>query len=178
MRRAYPAGTWRVAMGSLVLLGGSIILAGFQSSTTGCPTPKYFGQQWPQSSTVYYDTSGLDAAQKSAADQALKDWNTANQTNGSGVVFSPATAQNPANLIFSNKPATIPGTSETCTPGPNQGALTCASAATGTQNTLSAAIVFNPSATIANSTDPVFDPEASHYGTFLQKVLRHEIGHT
>src|SRR5438105_2117422 len=138
----------------VIILTASIILVGFETSTSTCPTPQYFGQQWPQNSTVYYDTAGLDNAQKAAAEQALKDWNTANQTNGSGVVFSPATAQNPANLVFSNTPTAIPGTTDTCTPGPNQGAKACASATAGTQNTASAAIVFNPSATIKDSNPP------------------------
>jgi hypothetical protein len=91
----------------LVLMANTIIPAFMQSS---CPPAKYFGNQWPKNSKVYYDTSNLDPATKSAVDQAASDWNTANKTNGSGVIFTPATAQNPANLVFSNTPTTIPGT--------------------------------------------------------------------
>jgi hypothetical protein len=160
----------------LVLIAHTAIPAFLQSS---CPPAKYFGNQWPKNSKVYYDTANLDPATKSAVDQAASDWNTANQTNGSGVVFAPATAQNPANLVFSNTPTTIPGTSSTCTPNQNQGALTCTFTQTGTQNTSSAAIVFNKSATIpGNPPQNVYDPAASNYETFLQKVARHELGHT
>src|SRR5438552_1124596 len=160
----------------LVLLANTVIPAFMQSS---CPPAKYLGNQWPKNSKVYYDTSNLDLATKSAVDQAASDWNTANQTNGSGVVFAPATAQNPGNLVFSNTPTAIPGTSSTCTPSQNQGALTCTFTQTGTQNTSSAAIVFNKSATIpGNPPQNVYDPTASNYGAFLQKVVRHELGHT
>src|SRR5438552_3506967 len=163
----------------LAAFGHSALLAFMQNSTT-CPTPKYLKNQWPQNSTVYYDTAGLDDAQKSAADQALKDWNTANQTNGSGIVFSPATAQNPANLVFGNNSVIVPGTSTSCTPSSTQGALECASVPSGSSNNSSAAIVFNRSATIkdSNPPQPVYDPNAANYTTFLQKVARHEIGHT
>src|SRR5947199_7766372 len=159
----------KVLLITVLVLMASGILGAFMQST--CPPAKYFGNQWPQNSKVYYDASNLDPATKSAVDQAASDWNTANQANGSGVVFASATAQNPANLVFSNTPTTIPGTSNTCTPNQNQGALTCTFTQSGTQNTSSAAIVFNKSATIpGNPPQNVYDPAASNYGTFLQKV--------
>ena len=43
---------------------------------------------WAKNSTVYVDFSNLNAEQKRQVQLALDAWNTANRSNGSGVVFS------------------------------------------------------------------------------------------
>jgi hypothetical protein len=108
----------------LALVGVALVTPYALDQTSGCPPPSYNGAQWPQNSVVYYDISNLDGTQQSAAKAVIDEWNNANQTNGSNVVFLRVTVDSPpANLVLSNHPVDVPGTNRPCVP--DTGAQTC-----------------------------------------------------
>jgi hypothetical protein len=142
-----------------------------------CPPQKFDGAQWPKGKTVYYDISKLDKSfEQPAVTQAFKDWNTANASDGSGVTFAPATAQNPATYVFSNTPIAPAGVSTKCTPTNPAGALTCQANTAGT--TSAAVTVFNLTGKMSDGVTPLWNVNAPNYETGLLSAALHEIGHT
>jgi len=156
-------------------MAASAILADGQCPVAGAA---YNSAGWPQGSTIYYSTSGLSPAQAAAAANAIGQWNTANESNGSNVQFSPATTSNPATYVIANTPTAEPGNpSVICTPSPGAVAATCQAFHTSNQNTIGAVTVLNPTAASPTGT-PGWDPSAPGYADALVQDMLHEIGHT
>jgi hypothetical protein len=94
----------------------------------------------------------------------LGDWNTANATNGSGVVFKEATGTTSAQLsIVSGSTGHIEQViSNTDANG----------------NITSATITIDPNAKIPGTNTPAFDPNQPSYDTMWKKQVSHAVGHT
>lgn len=164
----------------LAIAAGSVsFLAIHTEAQNPCPPGQYGRASWPANTTVYFDDTNLSSTQQSAISTSISSWNSANQSNGSGVSFVAASAQHPATLVFSNSPTPPPGITQNCTVPAGAAAQTCLAAnPPNSSNEVSAAIVFNPSGTIQNTTTPIYDPNVSSYSTFVDKIGLHEIGHT
>ena len=155
---------------SLVILGCALALL-FSATpisyvqSSGCPTTSNDG--WPKGLTVYYSlNSNLTPAERTQIPNALSAWNTANQSNGSGIQFLPADANNPANLTFQNGSIAAGNAAHTISVhNSNTGATTFAS------------VTINPSATYPNGS-AVYDSTKTGYDTIFLKVALHEVGHT
>lgn len=155
----------------------------------GCPTQaSKTTQQWPAGTTVYYDVSGLNSAEKTAfvgADGnggAFAAWNAENQANGSNVNFQPASSSNPATYVITDtQGASAPGTTTPCSPTASQAAQSCPGVSTSNPaNQVSGVTVINQNATIPagspQSGSQVIQPSAANYATFLLSLALHEIG--
>jgi hypothetical protein len=67
---------------------------------TTCPTQS--NHNWQQGSIVYYSLGNISGAEATEIQQAVSNWNTANQHNNSDVTFAAADAQHPAVMTFNN----------------------------------------------------------------------------
>src|SRR2546423_838545 len=156
-----------IALGFLLtLIGSSATL--YSQTTSGCATTDQSNQAWARVTTVYYNLSNItDAQARQQIQNAITAWDTANQSNNSGVRFSSAAPPAGAPTISFQ----IGGAN-----GSNAGH-------TDTVVNLSNGII--QSATVTFYTDgktpggnPIYDPnQAGYYDMFL-KVTLHEIGHT
>jgi hypothetical protein len=144
-----------------------------------CPVAgaAYTNVGWPQGAKVYYTTSGLSSAQASAVANAVGQWNAANLANGSNVQFLPANANNPPVYGFAGSPTAAPGTTSVCTPSSTAVARTCQSFNQGTQNTVGAETVLNPTG-VTRAGTLAWNPSAPGYADALVQDLLHEMGHT
>lgn len=137
---------------------------------TGCP-PTHT-ERWPQGKTVYYSFNGTDQEQTRQILNAISAWNTANQSNGSGVVFrlgpAPAGTTNPSTITFQN------GTQ----PSGSASAARTSTSLNSNGRVKTATVTFYPQGTIGSGGTRIYDPNAPGYDTMVQKVAMHEIGHT
>jgi hypothetical protein len=95
---------------SVCSLGLGLYLIFSISAQTPCPTIPIDSKGFPKGTTVYYSLDGSITnctdercnGQVSQLTSAITAWDTANQSNNSGVRFQPADANHPATLTFKN----------------------------------------------------------------------------
>jgi hypothetical protein len=143
----------------LIFMSGSIYISHGQQ----CPTTK--DTSWEPDRTVYYKTGGnIGTTEQSQIRAAFGDWNTANTTNGSGVVFKEATGTTSAQL--------------TIVTGSTGHIEQVASNTDGNGNIISSTITIDPNAKIPETNTPAFDPTQPGYDTMWKKQVSHAVGHT
>jgi hypothetical protein len=142
-----------------------------QSLAGSCPTPTYkpWGQQ--QGSTIYFNTSNLNASQSAAVANALNpanvsspgQWNVANQSNYSNVTFASSSASNPSNYVITaaltGQNVAIPNTNPTqyCAAPAGTAAYTCVAYNSSTGIAVGQVTIFNTNGTGPLGT-PAWDP--------------------
>lgn len=149
----------------LVLAGSSSTLYG---QSTSCPSTSQSAQAWAKGTTVYYNLSNITDPQiRQQVQNAINAWDTANQSNRSGVRFSSATPPAGSPTISFQ----VGGSN-----GSNAGHV-------DTTINLSTGII--QSATVSFYTagqtpggNPIYDPSQPGYYDMFLKVALHEIGHT
>lgn len=146
----------------------SILLVKGQQTGSGCSVTST--DKWAKGTTVYYSiSSGFDAAQRQQILDGIAGWNAVNAGNNSGIVYSPATASNPATHSF------VAGT----TSGGSTAAFATTSWATvsETDRTVTSAVTtFHLNEQLPTGS-PAYSSSVAGYGTIFKKVTQHEIGH-
>jgi hypothetical protein len=150
----------------LLLVGGNAKLYG--QTPSPCATTDQSSQAWAQDATVYYNLSNItDPQAKQKIQDALTAWDTANQSNNSGVRFSSATPPAGAPTISFQ----VGGSN-----GSNAGHF---------DSTVNLSTGIIQSATVQIYTEgktpggnPIFDKGQPGYYDMFLKIALHEIGHT
>jgi hypothetical protein len=162
-----PSRQLSIALGLLLMLAGAGARLHAQTSS-GCASTSQSAQAWAPNTTVYYNLSNItDPQAKQQIQNAINAWDTANQSNNSGVRFSSSTPPAGAPTITFQ----IGGAN--------------ANNAGHTDTTVNLQTGIIQSATVTFYTDgktpggnPIYDAgQAGYYDMFL-KVGLHEIGHT
>src|SRR5215469_5351122 len=159
-----------LAQVSLSLL---VSLFGLPGNASSCGPGVYNNPPfaWPQGTTVYYSTKGLTSLESTALANAVGQWNTANQSNGSNVQFVPSTSSNPPTYLLSSGTATAPGGTQPCTPNTLGPGATCTVTPQGSSTLTGAVTVIPPNSTWLTPTQP-------GYQDALVQAFLHELGHT
>jgi hypothetical protein len=131
---------------------------------TNCPGN--IDNQWFGTVIYKIDPNITNPTQRASIVAAIAKWNTANQANGSGVVFQVAGAGDTVNLTFKN--ATGTGAAAR---------FVNDIVNTSNGNIVQSTITFDSTATFSDGT-PRTDVAASSYSDFVLKLALHEIGHT
>lgn len=163
--------------------------AGINKGAAQSACPRADGKNaWPRNSTVYVTIgSSLTGTARTQAEQALREWNTANSANNrSGVQFvvgpppaggGPVMTINQGPLYQVGNSITPSGNPQTDPLSPNVVGLVQGRTVTTTP-LQSATITLNTAAIACPGCGPFFDPNAAGYDSAFLKILLHEIGHT
>lgn len=133
----------------MLLTSGSPVLRRLDAQSCNPPLDSRF-KGWTSYTVVYYDVSALSGSAKTQAISAFNKWNAANQSNGSGVQFQPASASHPANFTVQVGSA---------------GGYPASSAIAGNSN----GIVTGNTTTIDLSNTNLYDPGQPGYDTVVEK---------
>jgi hypothetical protein len=155
-----------LALGLFVFIVGDPLVSYTQSS--GCPTTGGANGNpgWAPNSTIRYSfNSNMTADQQQQVINGLIAWNTANQTNGSGVQFLAASANHPANYTFQNGDLGAAADPVGISFQTTNGVLT------------SATVTFNTGARIGGTANGALtiQPGQPGYTTIYQKMSEHEM---
>jgi hypothetical protein len=150
----------------LLLLGGNAKTYG--QTPSPCATTDQSSQAWAQDATVYYNLSNItDPQARQKVQDAITAWDTANQSNNSGVRFSSAAPPAGAPTISFQ----VGGSN-----GSNAGHF---------DSTVNLSTGIIQSATVQIYTEgktpggnPIFDKSQPGYYDMFLKIALHEIGHT
>lgn len=150
----------------LILVSSNATL--YSQSTSPCATTSQSNQAWAQNTTVYYNLSNITDPQiKQQIQNAINAWDSANQSNNSGVRFSSNTPPAGAPTISFQ----VGGAS-----GNNAGHTDpVVNLSTGVIQ--SATVNFYTEGTTPKG-DPIYDKNQPGYYDMFLKVALHEIGHT
>ena len=149
------------------------VIGNFYELRAQSPCPQNGNAAWPQNSTIrFYIDFNLPEISQEQIRRAMAKWNTANQTNGSGVTFveEPNPGISTTSLTF--EPGENPTTLADGTPG---WAAAKARKDIGPDGKLrSAVITIDPTLKAGINTTP----GATGLDTIFEKLGLHEVGHT
>lgn len=145
------------SMAAMLLASDSNVLKRISAQSCNPPLDQSI-RGWAPYTVVYYDVSALSGTARSQAISAFNKWGSANQSNGSGVSFQPASASHPA--TYTIQVGSAGGDPSVSAVGHTNGVVT------GTTTTID-----------ANNTN-LIDPNQSGYDAIFEKIMLHEIGHT
>jgi hypothetical protein len=138
------------------------------SNSQNCPTRNQNLQAWPQNATVYYNMTNLNAEQRRQVQVAFDRWNTANQSNNSGVIFSSGTPPAGAIVLTVQIGTSVTGApAEFISQGPANGDST------------GGTITFDPNRTaVDNQGNNVRALNETASSDIFTKAALHELGHS
>lgn len=159
----------------LVRLGTFLFLTAVSFSVaqgqTSPQCPPVDRNSWDRGTVQVTIDPNMPQAEQDAIRSAIAKWNTANQSNGSGVVFTETPTAGASTLTFQNgtNPRVDPNTGQTTyAAGRTSGQVS----STSTPLT-SATITFDP--TLRAGVDP---NDAAGFSSIMEKLTLHEMGHT
>ncbi|MDQ3665939.1 MAG: hypothetical protein M3410_04930 [Acidobacteriota bacterium] len=152
----------------LLIVSGTLLVfvaSGFQTISAQCSTTS--SEMFPRDSTVYVNFGNItDTAQRQQIQNAIDKWNTANNTNFSGIQFVPGTPPSGSRTItFQNGTSSGSNAAHTDTVVNTAGDIQ------------SATVTFYMQGTTVLG-NPIYSSSVEGYSTFFEKVALHEIGHT